>query len=456
MANLAVTELTSSCSTYKVVCSSLSTVLRTRQPLPFCFYNKWLLQDFHISKWSRRRCDSQLRRTNRGRSCVDQPVMEMVSVNRYGGYEKRERLVTAFRRYRSVSQSMENFSLGRAAVQSVNLEDFAFDEDEMEEVAIDFACLYLNASILFEVIPSEEMIFGLFSRLSKVLQNSFHWECVFGALIVLLQPSSRIAKAVSTAFVGMLLSTLNGEVPKSFTRHAVVLLSLVIGRAISISNESLSAEDRQCLINFQQKVLEVLLTGTPLSEELFVLSDAICWRFIGSGGPLCGGALWLEGLSKQLQLLTSGVLETLAVSQCAQLFCSSCLVTATPSASASYVMTEKAQQKLEQDPIVSHLYQRVPVHSLVDTVCVLSGLAVNKEARMRYRKYPLSLLQCLRDEHHERNTFFASLYKNDIETYACFTDILTELYNTGDDDLADIAGCVLNELMSSGMASPSC
>ncbi|RNF12883.1 hypothetical protein TraAM80_00040 [Trypanosoma rangeli] len=149
------------------------------------------MHDFHTSKWTRLNPSSQIKRTRLGRSCIDQPTMDMVSVNRYGGHTRREMLATTFRVYHSVDQSEATRQAGQEALQSIQFTGFTMGEEEEHEVAVDFACLYLNACVLFCVMPTHEMMSELLSWLATSLYSSFHWECVLCALAVYLQPSQK-------------------------------------------------------------------------------------------------------------------------------------------------------------------------------------------------------------------------------------------------------------------------
>ncbi|EAN78390.1 hypothetical protein, conserved [Trypanosoma brucei brucei TREU927] len=431
--------------------AALSTVLHTRQPLPFVFFTKWAMHDFHTSRWSRARSDSQLRRTHLGRKCTETPMMEMVSVNRYGGNAKREALALAFRTYRSVCQSSETLQAGREAVSQVQLDDFAFGDDEMEEVATDFACLYLNATVLFVSPPSEEMMVGLLSCLSKVLHNSFHWECVLSVLVALLHPEATSARVFVTAFTMMLRESLGESVPKTFSRDGVVLLLLSVARATAILRENeASSKDMVYLLALQQNALvELCCTpgAAPLPrEELLVLTDAICWRFAATGGCLHLREPSLDSVVKQLQLSSKAVLDVLVVSECTKLFCASCLALVPPSSEGNPRPQCQHQWQTTLDPLVSHLDRLVRVHSIVDALCVFVGLSVNGDARARYRKYPLALLEHLQEEQDVGNIFTELLRSGGSDVFAALTSTLTELRNSGEDDLADAVSPLLNAL----------
>ncbi|KAH9578157.1 hypothetical protein LSM04_006526 [Trypanosoma melophagium] len=440
----------------------LSTVLNTRPPLPFHFFKRWSFHDFHTSHWSRTNPSAQIKRTRLGRSCIDKPTIEMISVSRYGGYELRESLVTAFRVYRSVEQSEARRSTGQAAVRAIRFDDFMFDAEEEQEVAVDFACLYLNACVLFNVFPSQEMITQLLSRFPTTLHSSFHWECVLCALIFCLQPSAEVALGTALAFVSMLRGAVPGTVPGSLSHNGKILLLLTISKAFHLlmhSNINIGDHQQQ-LLDVQLKTIELLFDAptTPLSrEEVFVLVDAVCWRY-AAGGCNTENTTWVTHVLPKLQVKSHAELDSFNLSQCTRLFCALCVLLAMHHTKLS----EQSQRRQWEilDPIVRHLDERVRIHSVSDILFVLTGLQVNHAARSRYKKLPSALFDYLREQkqqqlQEERENYsyeVSSLmkYETGLEALQKF---LVQLSGTGEDELAEGAYTVLTDVFSTGLNS---
>ncbi|ORC90397.1 uncharacterized protein TM35_000081950 [Trypanosoma theileri] len=437
----------------------LSTVLNTRPPLPFHFFKRWSLHDFHTSRWTCTNPSAQIKRTRLGRSCIDKPTIEMISVSRYGGYELRESLVTAFRIYRSVDQSEAARTAGQAAVRSIRFDNFMFDAEDEQEVAVDFACLYLNACVLFNVLPSREMITQLLSRLSTLLHSSFHWECVLSALIVCLQPSAEAAVGTATAFVSMLRGALPGTIPVSLSHDGKILLLFTISKALALLiHSNTNMEDQlQQLLDVQLKTIELLCATptTPLSrEERFVLVDAVCWRYT-AGGCSSTNIEWVKSILPLLQVKKQEELDVFNLPQCTRLFCALCVLL---TMQHTTVNEQSQRQQWEiLDPIVRHLDERVRIHSISDILFVLTGLQTNHVARSRYKKLPSALLDHLREQQQQQqqgegekrnDSCGVSLIKDETGLEA-MQKILLLLSSTGEDELAEAAETVLTDVFSS-------
>ncbi|KEG11088.1 hypothetical protein DQ04_02991040 [Trypanosoma grayi] len=446
------------CASSIINCSSSSTVrglaavLGIRPPLPFHFFKRWRLHDFHTSKWARTNPSAHIKRTRLGRSCIDQPTMDMVSVSRYGGYTQRESLATAFRVYRSVDQSEKARKAGQDALRGIQLKDFDFDAEEEQEVVVDFACLYLNACVLFEAPPTSDMMVQLLGCLATKLHSSFHWECVLCALIVCLQPGAGEVTAAGAAFVSMLRRASPDVMPESLSRDGALLLLLTIARALTLlPRTNVSEEDRQHLLHVQLKAIEMLCARSeaPLSrEELLTVVDAVSWRHAVSE---CSSANveWVTKVVPHLQLKKHDSLEALSVSQCTRLFCALCVLLAMLPPETKEWNQERQWQVL--DPIVRHLDQRVCVHSVADTVCALVGVQANKNARSRYRKYPTALLDYLREQQQhvqkEADGAVPSLLKDD-DSLGALKHVLSQLASSGQDELGDAAEALVTDLCS--------
>ncbi|EAN88225.1 hypothetical protein C3747_19g176 [Trypanosoma cruzi] len=437
---------------------SLAIVLRACPPPSFHFFKRWGMHDFHTSKWTRLNPSAKTKRTLLGRSCIDKPTMDMVSVSRYGGNTRRETLATAFRLYRSMDQSEKAREAGQEALRAIRFTDFSVDEEEEEDLAVDFACLYLNACVLFGVAPTQEMMSQLLSWLPKSLYSSFHWECVLCALAVYLRPSEKTATAAATAaaFVCMIRGAELGTVPGSLSRDGKTLLLIVINRAIDVLLRANGrAEDRQHLLEVQLQTMELLCPTTPTPtapsptfsrEERLTLVDTICWRYAaGVSLPIAAKLVPL------LQVKTHAELEELSVSQCARLFCALCIALATQDSSGTEWTLERHSHVL--DSIVRHLDERVRVHSVDDVVILLVGLQANRMARSRYKKLPSSLLVHLREQqqqqrsrqNQEADQVFTSLKSGD--SLLALSHVLSQLAMDAEDALADAAETFLTDLV---------
>ncbi|RNF19965.1 uncharacterized protein Tco025E_03956 [Trypanosoma conorhini] len=437
----------------------LTAVLRVRPPLPFHFFKRWAMHDFHTSKWTRQNPSAQIKRTRLGRSCIDQPTMDMVSVSRYGGHTRREALATAFRVYRSVDQSEAARRAGQEVLQTMQFTDFAAGEEEEQELAVDFACLYLNACVLFGVVPTLAMVSELLSWLATSLYSSFHWECVLCALAVYLRSSQKTATATALAFLSMLRGAEAGKVPGSLSRDGGILLLIVVARAMDVLlRANARAEELQQLLQVQLETIEMLCSTTPTPtataasfsrEEMLTLADAVCWRHV-AGASLVIAAKVLP----KLQVKTHAGLEELSVPQCARLFCALCILLAAQHAPGSAWTPE--QQSHVLDPIVRHLDERVRVHSVDDAVCVLVGLQANSMARLRYKKFPSALLEHIREQQQEKQQGSQqgqeegdglACLKHD-DSLLALSQVLSQLATDTDDALAEAAETILTECFS--------
>ncbi|EKF32618.1 hypothetical protein MOQ_003527 [Trypanosoma cruzi marinkellei] len=436
----------------------LAIVLRACPPLSFHFFKRWGMHDFHTSKWTRLNPSAKTKRTLLGRSCIDKPTMDMVSVSRYGGNTRRETLATAFRVYRSMDQSEKAREAGQEALRAVRFTDFSVGEEEEEELAVDFACLYLNACVLFGVTPTQEMMSQLLSWLPTSLYSSFHWECVLCALAVYLRPSEKTTTAAATAaaFVCMIRGAEAGTVPGSLSREGKILLLIVINRAIDVLLQvNGRAEDRQYLLEVQLQTMELLCPTTPTStapsptlsrDERLTLVDAICWRYAaGVSLPIAAK------LVPMLQVKTHAGLEELSVSQSARLFCALCIALTSQDPSETEWTLERHSHVL--DPIVRHLDERVRVHSVDDVVIFLVGLQANSMARSRYKKLPSALLDHLREQQQQQRSRQnqevvegSTSLKSD-DSLLVLSHLLSQLAMDAEDALADAAEAFVTDLV---------
>ncbi|KAH8620646.1 hypothetical protein ERJ75_000034900 [Trypanosoma vivax] len=438
---------------------SLVAVLCARPALPFCFYTRWLMHDFHTTRWFQVNPSAQVKRTRLGRSSIDKPTVEMLSVNRYGGNKKREALVAAFRTYRSVSQSEATLNAGREALSAVEFEDFSLEDDEASEVAVDFACLYLNACLLFSVHPTPDTMQQLLAGLTPRLESPLHWECLLSVLIALMRPTMASAGTNAVAFVGLLRLSFGEETLQNFSADGILLLLIATTRALAALHCIQVEEDEMAyLAQIQQMALKALVatpcSATRLRERMIVGADALCWRLAVGAHHTSEGELWLPDIMQHLHGTGNEcLLEELSVSQCTSVLCASCLAFAPhpPTYSSGAIaegVAHSPQYQRVLDCVVRHLSQRVRVHSLGDTVCALAGILINTEARLRYRKYPLALLESCRDQIREEISSPGSLNTEGDADAQALADMLVQLGSSFDDDLANVALSVSRELQA--------
>ncbi|RNF12884.1 hypothetical protein TraAM80_00041 [Trypanosoma rangeli] len=151
-------------------------------------------------------------------------------------------------------------------------------------------------------------------------------------------------------------------------------------------------EERQQLLEVQLQTIEMMCSITRMPtvvppifsrEELLTLVDAVCRHHAAGASPAIAAKV-----IPNLQVKTHARLEELSVSQCTRLFCALCILL-TAQHSSGNVWTVKRQSHL-LDPSVQHLDERVRVHCIDDTVCILVGMQANSMARLRYKKISFS------------------------------------------------------------------
>jgi hypothetical protein len=133
----------------------MASLLRSRVelhlPLSEAYRQRWILLDFHTTQWVKPAV-KHVRRTAMGRSCIDAPEPPAVTVSRYGGNPKRASLAHCVRCFRDVDQGTVVVDQGKQILSSIAISDIVVDD---EEVDAEFACLYLNACVLFGAAPAD-------------------------------------------------------------------------------------------------------------------------------------------------------------------------------------------------------------------------------------------------------------------------------------------------------------